>query len=153
MSKDTIYYSSPAGTIEITSEDNKIASIYFTDIDKHTPGKGTPALQETVKQLSEYFAGKRQGFDIELHPSGTDFQRKVWQELMRIPYGTTISYTQLAQKTGNDKAVRAVANAVAANKLAVIIPCHRIIGKNGSLTGYKWGIERKKRLLEHEKGK
>ncbi len=153
MSKDTIYYNSPAGTIEITSEDDKIASISFIDIDKYAPGKGTPALQETVKQLSEYFAGKRKGFDIELHSSGTDFQRKVWQELMRIPYGTTISYTQLAQQTGNVKAVRAVANAVAANNLAHIIPCHRIIGKNGSLTGYKWGIERKKRLLEHEKGK
>lgn len=152
MSKDTIYYNSPAGIIEITSEDDKIASISFTDIDKHAPAKETPALKEAVKQLSEYFTGKRKGFDIELYPSGTDFQRKIWQELMKIPYGTTISYSQLAQKIGNKKAVRAVANAVAANNLAVIIPCHRIIGKNGSLTGYKWGIEKKKRLLEHEKG-
>lgn len=139
--------------IEITSTGDRITSISFTDADKHTSNKETPIPREALKQLDEYFAGKRKEFDLGLYMGGTDFQRRVWNELIKVPYGTTISYSQLAQNVGNKKAVRAVANAVAANNLAVIIPCHRIIGKDGSLTGYKWGIERKKRLLEHEKGK
>lgn len=153
MSKDTIYYNSPAGIIEITATGDKITSISFTDAGKHTSGKETPILKEAIKQLYEYFAGTRKEFDIGLDMNGTDFQREVWYELMQIPYGTTVSYSQLAQRIGNNKAVRAVANAVAANKLAIIVPCHRIIGKDGGLTGYKWGIERKKQLLEHKKGK
>lgn len=107
-------------------------------------------LKEAAKQIDEYFAGKRKQFTLSLDPSGTPFQKKVWHALSDIPYGKTISYLSLARKLGDPKAIRAVAAANGKNPLWVIIPCHRVIGSDGSLTGYAGGLWRKQWLLEHE---
>lgn len=152
MSSITVYYNSPIGEMEITAAEGQITSMSFVDTVNNTVRKPSPVLKEIIKQLDEYFAGGRKAFDIDMYTQGTDFQLRVWHELLKIPYGTVISYSELAQKLDNKDAVRAVASAVAANKLAILIPCHRVIGKGGALTGYRWGLERKKRLLEHEKG-
>ena len=107
-------------------------------------------LKEAVLQLQEYFNGKRTEFSLQINPSGTDFQLKVWQELLNIPYGKTYSYLELSKKLGDVKAIRAVASANGKNPLWIVIPCHRVIGTDGSLTGYAGGLWRKKWLLEHE---
>jgi methylated-DNA-[protein]-cysteine S-methyltransferase len=107
-------------------------------------------IVETMKQLDAYFANERKIFDIPLLMVGTDFQKSVWQGLMKIPYGTTASYLELSKKIGNEKAVRAVASANGANAISIMIPCHRIIGSDGSLTGYAGGLPTKKKLLELE---
>ena len=104
-----------------------------------------------IKETGEYFAGTRTSFSVNLAPEGSDFQRTVWQELLKIPYGTTITYKELASALDRPDSVRAVANASGANKISVIIPCHRVIGSNGSLTGYNGGLERKSWLLDHER--
>ncbi len=109
-------------------------------------------LLETFSQLEEYFNKKRKEFSIPLNPDGTEFQKKVWNELLKVPYGKTISYEQLAERVGNLKSIRAVGKANGANPIPVIIPCHRVIGKNGSLVGYSAGLEIKKKLLNLEKG-
>jgi len=113
--------------------------------------KETPILENLKNELSEYFAGKRQQFTVPLIFAGTEFQKKVWNELLKIPYGKTISYKQEAINMGHEKAVRAVANANGCNKISIIVPCHRVIGSDGSLTGYASGVERKQWLLNHEK--
>ena len=107
-------------------------------------------MEDAIIQLQEYFEGKRKQFTIRLNPQGTNFQKKVWQKLLEIPFGTTISYQQLSNQLGDSKAIRAVANANSKNPLWIIIPCHRVIGSDGSLTGYAGGLWRKKWLLEHE---
>lgn len=109
-----------------------------------------PVLLETKRQLEEYFAGKRQTFDLPLVPKGTTFQREVWQALLRIPYGETTTYGALAVAIGRPKAARAVGMALNKNPIPIIIPCHRVVGSNGSLTGFAWGIEAKKYLLDLE---
>ena len=106
---------------------------------------------ETRRQLEEYFAGNRKAFSIPLHPVGTDFQLKVWKALLNIPYGATRSYKQIATGIGYPDAVRAVAGAIGANGISILIPCHRVIGSNRSLTGYAGGLEAKRMLLEIEK--
>jgi len=108
-------------------------------------------LKDCIRQLDEYFKGKRMTFDLPLIISGTDFQKKVWNELKKIPFGKTASYKDIALKAGNVKAVRAAGNANNKNKIAVIIPCHRVIGSDGKLSGYAGGVKRKKWLLEHER--
>lgn len=108
------------------------------------------ALEDAVYQLKEYFAGERTTFDLKLVPEGTDFQKKVWQALQNIPFGKTMSYLELSRKLGDEKAIRAVASANGKNPLWIVVPCHRVIGSDGSLTGYAGGIWRKKWLLEHE---
>ena len=110
----------------------------------------TPILEETRKQLDEYFNRKRQTFDVPLLMVGTDFQKQVWQELIDIAYGTTCSYLELSKNIGNEKAVRAVASANGANAISIMIPCHRIIGSDGSLVGYAGGLPVKKKLLQLE---
>ncbi|ROL66540.1 methylated-DNA--[protein]-cysteine S-methyltransferase [Pseudomonas vranovensis] len=107
-------------------------------------------LDDVARQLDEYFARKRETFEVRVAPRGTPFQREVWQALQRIPYGTTCSYGELAQAIGNPRSVRAVGTANGANPIAIIIPCHRVIGSNGTLTGFAGGIERKQILLELE---
>ncbi|HEX8269400.1 MAG TPA: methylated-DNA--[protein]-cysteine S-methyltransferase [Flavobacterium sp.] len=107
-------------------------------------------LQKAVSEINEYFAGVRNQFTFKLNPSGTDFQKKVWDELLRIPFGTTTSYLALSKKLGDVKAIRAVASANGKNPLWIVVPCHRVIGTDGSLTGYAGGLWRKKWLLEHE---
>jgi methylated-DNA-[protein]-cysteine S-methyltransferase len=112
--------------------------------------ESTEVIEETIKQMNEYFAGKRKGFDIPLLMVGTDFQKSVWEGLIQIPYGTTASYLELSRNIGNEKAVRAVASANGANAISIMIPCHRIIGSNGDLVGYAGGLPVKKQLLELE---
>lgn len=113
--------------------------------------KTIPAhLQECVDQLQDYFEGKRKSFHIKLNPIGTFFQKKVWNELLNIPHSKTLSYLTLARKLGDAKAIRAVANANGKNPLWIVIPCHRVIGTDGSLTGYAGGLHRKEWLLNHE---
>jgi methylated-DNA-[protein]-cysteine S-methyltransferase len=107
-------------------------------------------LQEAVSQLQDYFSGKRNYFSFKLNPKGTDFQQKVWQELLKIPFGKTISYLDLAKKLGDAKVIRAAASANGKNPLWIVVPCHRVVGTDGSLTGYAGGLWRKKWLLEHE---
>ena len=107
-------------------------------------------LKQTAQELDEYFEGKRENFDIPLLMVGSDFQKSVWQALLEVPYGETSSYKNQAKMIGNEKAVRAVANANGANAISIIIPCHRIIGSDGTLTGYAGGLELKQRLLEIE---
>lgn len=110
-------------------------------------------LRILQNQIDEFFSGKRKEFDIPLFPNGTEFQKKVWDAMLKIPYGKTVSYSDIAKSIGNPKAVRAVANAIGANKIAIIIPCHRVIGTDGTLTGYGGGLDRKKYLLNIEKNR
>lgn len=146
---ETCFIQSPLGTTKIKGDANGVAVISILqegEISKKIPKE----LKEAVAQLNEYFEGKRQNFDFKLNPQGTEFQQKVWQELLQIPYGKTMSYLELSKKLGDVKAIRAVASANGKNPLWIVIPCHRVIGTNGSLTGYAGGLWRKKWLLEHE---
>lgn len=148
-------YSSPVGYINIKITDNHLAELLFSDQRKLTGDKKLSAgeikiLKDCIKQLDEYFLGKRKTFDLPLKQTGTDFQQKVWNELLKIPYGKTISYLELSQRLGDIKAIRAAASANGKNKLSIIVPCHRVIGSDGSLVGYGGGLPRKKWLLNHE---
>lgn len=134
-----------------------IQALEFVDLDKETlqpeaSSKKAPLVQKLQNQLNEYFSGERQSFDLPFDLQGTEFQIKVWNLLQTIPFGTTISYTQLSDLYGERKAIRAIASANARNKIAILIPCHRLIGSDGSLSGYAWGLERKRKLLELEGG-
>lgn len=148
-------YSSPVGYIDIKITDNHIAELLFSDQQKSPGDEKLSAgeikiLKECIKQLDEYFLGKRKTFNLPLQQSGTGFQQKVWNELLKIPYGKTISYLKLSQRLGDIKAIRAVASANGKNKLSIVVPCHRVIGSDGSLVGYGGGLPRKKWLLDHE---
>jgi methylated-DNA-[protein]-cysteine S-methyltransferase len=146
---ETCYIETPVGTAKIVGDENGIAVISI--LEEGTISEVIPTiLQEAVTQLEDYFQGKRTNFTFKLNPKGTDFQQKVWQELLNIPYGKTMSYLDLSKKLGDVKAIRAVASANGKNPLWVIVPCHRVIGTDGSLTGYAGGLWRKKWLLEHE---
>jgi methylated-DNA-[protein]-cysteine S-methyltransferase len=140
------------GNIYIAADEKGLTSLSFVKLD--IPVIKTPEgiLKQAVKELEEYFLGKRQTFNVPLNPKGTEFQMKVWKELARIPYGETISYEELAKRIKNPKAVRAVGAANGKNPLWLIVPCHRVIGKNGSLTGYAGGLSVKKKLLSLESG-
>lgn len=122
----------------------------LTDIDSRIRGNDTEIIEETKQQLAQYFEGERTEFDLPIRTIGTDFQKEVWIALQQIPFGETRSYLQLSQELGNPKAIRAVAAANGANALSIVIPCHRIIGSNGELTGYAGGLNAKKKLLELE---
>ena len=146
----TCFINSPLGITKIVGDVNGIAEIAI--LSEGNLSKTIPLeLQEAAAQLSDYFDGKRQDFNLKLNPKGTDFQQKVWQELLQIPFGKTISYLDLSKKLGDVKAIRAVASANGKNPLWIVVPCHRVIGTDGSLTGYAGGLWRKKWLLEHEK--
>lgn len=145
----TAYIQSPIGIAEIRGDISGVSSISF--IDQGERSLTIPVqLQECVDQLQEYFNGQRNYFDFKINPQGTNFQQKVWQELLNIPFGKTISYLDLSKKLGDTKAIRAVASANGKNPLCIVIPCHRVIGTDGSLTGYAGGLWRKKWLLAHE---
>jgi AraC family transcriptional regulator of adaptative response/methylated-DNA-[protein]-cysteine methyltransferase len=133
--------------INIQTEINKLSILFKTGL----KSGGNKHLRALKKQLKEYFKGTRKEFTLTLIPPGTEFQQAVWQALGKIPYGTTISYLEQAKLLNNQAAVRAVANSVASNRIAIIIPCHRVIGSDGSLTGYGGGLEKKQWLIEHEK--
>ena len=148
----TVYYTSPIGTILLQAEDEQLTVVSFRDdVSITEPGITTsPVLQETMKQLDEYFAGTRKQFDLELYPSGTAFQQKVWDQLIKIPYAETVTYLHMAKRLGNVKSIRAAASANGKNPIGIIIPCHRVVGADGKLTGYAGGLHRKQWLLEHE---
>jgi methylated-DNA-[protein]-cysteine S-methyltransferase len=150
---DIYYYQSPLGVLKIEAEEHVITGIRFVDSspsnDKDAPNH--PVIQEACYQLDEYFAGKREIFELPLSPQGTSFQQKVWKNLQEISYGETISYAQLAQAIDNPKAYRAVGSANGKNPIAIVIPCHRVIETNGKLGGYAYGVDIKKQLLEIEK--
>ncbi len=140
----------PLGITEIQGDENGISKIYIRDENDEITSKIPSELEKAAIQLQEYFEGKRTHFTFLLHPSGTEFQKKVWQELLNIPFGKTCSYLELSKKLGDVKAIRAVAAANGKNPLWIVVPCHRVIGADGSLTGYAGGLWRKKWLLEHE---
>ncbi len=152
----TTYYKTPIGIAEIVGNDDGVQSISVMDDDKDLSTSleitnGIPeCLQDCITQLEEYFSGERTEFDLKLNPQGTDFQKKVWKELLNIPFGKTRTYLEQTKKIGDPKAIRAVASANGKNPLWIVVPCHRVIGSDGSLTGYAGGIWRKKWLLEHE---
>ncbi|WP_457610080.1 methylated-DNA--[protein]-cysteine S-methyltransferase [Lutibacter sp.] len=149
-SNQVTYYKTPIGTAKIEGDKNGIKSITVIDEIIETPFKIPNFLQNCVEQLDEYFNGNRTEFNLKLNPQGTDFQKRVWKELLNVPYGKTRSYLEQSKKLGDVKAIRAVASANGKNPIWIVIPCHRIIGSNGSLTGYAGGLWRKKWLLAHE---
>ena len=148
----TVHYASPLGVLQLQEEDGKLSAALFMNESsvQETETTGSAVLHETILQLDEYFAGKRKAFNLTLNPSGTGFQQKVWQQLLQIPYAETITYLHLAKRLGNVKSIRAAASANGKNPLAIIIPCHRVVGADGKLTGYAGGLHRKQWLLEHE---
>ena len=146
---ETAFIKTPLGTAKITGDEQGIASISI--LEEGTITKKIPKdLKEAANQLQDYFNGKRTSFDFKLNPQGTEFQQKVWQALLDIPFGKTVSYMDITKKLGNVKAIRAVASANGKNPLWIVVPCHRVIGTDSSLTGYAGGLWRKKWLLEHE---
>ena len=146
---ETAYIKTPLGIATIIGDENGISVISVAD--EGEVSNTIPAvLQEAVLQLNDYFEGKRTDFDFKLNPKGTEFQQKVWKGLLEIPFGKTCSYMDLSKKLGDVKAIRAVASANGKNPLWIVVPCHRVIGTDGSLTGYAGGLWRKKWLLEHE---
>jgi len=145
-------YLSPVGVLEIHSDGKSITSILFLEDDKLEPSQlhSDEIIAECIKQLDEYFNGIRIAFNIPLNPSGTEFQKKVWDRVIEIAYGETDSYGAIATSIGDPKLNRAVGLANGANPIPIIIPCHRVIGSDGSLTGYAGGLDRKRWLLNHE---
>ena len=150
---------SPVGDITLVADEENLCAIYwqnqkpdsrkFPDLEKNDKSR---VLRSAALQLSSYFMGRTQKFDIPLRPVGTDFQEKVWRALRSIKYGKTVSYGEIARKIGNPKAVRAVGAAIGKNPLSIIVPCHRVIGSNGKLTGFAGGLETKEFLLNMERG-
>lgn len=148
---ETVYINSPLGITKIVGDEDGVAVISVSDVGTNEVSKEIPVvLQEAVSQLEEYFDKKRTDFTFKLNPKGTEFQQKVWKSLLEIPYGKTVSYMEQTKKLGDIKAIRAVASANGKNPLWIVVPCHRVIGTNGSLTGYAGGLSRKKWLIEHE---
>lgn len=150
---------SPVGTLRLATDGEHLTGVYFTE-HRHAPqdlgaeveeSAAPPVLREAVGQLREYFAGTRTGFRLPLSAPGTDFQQRVWQALARIPYGTTWSYARLAVEVGSPGAARAVGLANGRNPISIVVPCHRVVGASGAITGYGGGVERKQVLLDLER--
>lgn len=145
------FIQTPLGITVIKGNEGGVTAILVLNGDATPPSSHVPnSLKPAVDQLQEYFAGTRTAFQLKLNPQGTDFQKSVWRELVNIPYGKTISYLELSRRLGDVKAIRAVAAANGQNPFWIVVPCHRVIGRDGSLTGYAGGLWRKKWLLEHE---
>lgn len=143
------YFDSPLGTIELFATEKGISSLYFVSEKKNGQSENS-ILSKGIKQLNEYFGKKRKEFTLPLDLRGTEFQKKVWNELLKIPFGKTVSYLHIAKKIGDENSTRAVGNANGKNPVSIIVPCHRVIGADGNLIGYGGGIEKKKWLLEFE---
>ena len=143
------YYASPIGDIEITSLGHKITGVRFLTSARRE-AKVSPVIEQCITELEEYFLSGRKFFNVDFQISGSVFQTKVWNELVTIPYGKTMSYLELALRIGDINSVRAVGLANGENPIAVLIPCHRVLGKNGDLVGYGGGLDKKIWLLEHE---
>lgn len=146
---ETAHIKTPLGIAKIMGDENGISVISVSD-EGEVSAAIPDILQEVVLQLKDYFEGNRTDFTFKMNPSGTEFQQKVWKELLEIPFGKTMSYLEFSKKLGDIKAIRAVASANGKNPLWIVVPCHRVIGTDGSLTGYAGGLWRKKWLLEHE---
>lgn len=147
------YLKSPVGTLRLAASETGLTHVLFAREAGRADAaesSDSPLLARTVRQLEEYFDGERREFDLPLAPEGTPFQLETWRALREIPYGTTISYGELARRLGKPRAVRAVGAANGRNPLSIIVPCHRVIGADGTLTGYGGGLEVKRRLLELE---
>lgn len=145
------YLSTPLGRLRIEDDGEAVTVIHFEDNDKDLQPEQTGKwVSIAATQLSAYFEGKRQTFDFPFHQKGTDFQQRVWNQLKKISTGTTISYIELARQLHDEKCIRAAASANGKNKLAIVVPCHRVIGASGKLVGYAGGLWRKQWLLEHE---
>lgn len=155
---ETCIINSPLGFTKIVGDEDGIAAVTVLNDIKCSEEKSIEKitdiipveLEDCVIQLNEYFEGNRTKFDLKLNPQGTDFEKKLWKELEKIPYGKTVSYLDLSKQLGNIKAIRAVASANGKNPIWIIVPCHRVIGNDASLTGYAGGLHRKKWLLDHE---
>lgn len=144
------FIATPIGTLEIKGTHEGICSVLFVDDEISVSEEIPEVLQASANQISEYFDKKRTHFELPLIPTGTAFQKKVWTQLQTIPFGKTASYQQMANDLGDPKVIRAAASANGKNPIAIIIPCHRVVGSDGSLTGYAGGLHRKKWLLSHE---
>ena len=146
---------SPVGALLLEGDESGLTSLRFVDGDRRLTPSGMLAglgpLEEAAAQLAAYFAGERRDFEIAIHPTGTPFQLRVWSEVRRIPYGTNISYAELALRIDHPRAVRAVGAANGANPIPIIVPCHRVIGSSGELTGYAGGLGIKRRLIALER--
>ncbi len=151
IEKNVSHFKTKIGWLEISGSDDGIHGIFFIDepAEKITD-RTHPLLSVCQQQLAEYFRGKRKKFDLKLAPEGTEFQRRVWRELSKIPYGVTVAYRDIAVALGNKNNVRAVGNANGKNPVSIVVPCHRVIGSNGKLIGYGGGLWRKEWLLRHE---
>ena len=151
MKKYISYLKSPIGQIKITADDNAVNSILFVfDDTEIEPENSNNIIEKCKQQLKEYFTGKRKEFDVEIRQEGTEFQQKIWSELIKIPYGKTVSYNDIAKKVGGRNMMRAVGAANGKNQISIIVPCHRVIGSDGKLIGYAGGMWRKEWLLKHE---
>ena len=154
MKEYTTYYQSEIGWLEIIGTHESIKVINFIEPEERDSNLADveipQVLTDGVTQLDEYFKGKRQVFSLKLAPEGTEFQQMVWHQLLEVPFGTTMSYLDIARAIGNEKAVRAVGAANGQNPIVIVVPCHRIVGSNGKLTGYGGGLWRKEWLLNHE---
>ena len=155
--EDYFYYQSPIGLIRMGETGGFLTRADFVEkspesryFQSGSVSNSSTLLKDTCRQLEEYFEGRRKKFDLALKPLGTDFQRSAWESLLSIPYGETRSYLQQAESIRNPKAIRAIGKANSHNPIPIIIPCHRVIGKNGCLTGYAGGLDRKKQLLALE---
>lgn len=154
----TIYFDSPLGIVKISGEDTGVSMIACTDVPSaddqlnRSPDTKVPEpVRLAAEQIQAYLTGERQTFDFLINPAGTAFQQTVWRALLDVPFGTTVSYLTLTRRIGDEKAIRAVASANGRNPLWIVVPCHRVVGSDGSLTGYAGGLWRKKWLLEHER--
>ena len=144
------YLDSPLGSLLLQGDADGIQKLGVVE-DPQDPSAEIPAeLQSAAQQIHEYFQGQRSSFDLKLNPQGTSFQKQVWTQLAEIPFGKTATYMDMAKRLGDPKSIRAAASANGKNPIMIIIPCHRVIGSDGSLTGYAGGLWRKKWLLEHE---
>ncbi len=147
------YYKSPLGIVKITSDEQFVTELCFTEENTAIVNNNAThplPLTQCLQQLHEFFEGKRNHFTIPVKQAGTAFQQKVWNELVTIPFGKTVSYLQLSKQLGNAKAIRAVAASNGKNKISILVPCHRVVGSDQSLVGYAWGNWRKQWLLQHE---
>lgn len=144
------YLLSPLGLIKIVGQDDSVVSVEFVS-HKDEDEVISPVVKEAILQLEEYFEGKRTTFELKLQLQGTEFQKRVWNELIKVPFGSVISYRELAKKVGKPQGARAVGNAVGKNPAVIIVPCHRVVKSDGTLGGYSAGIHKKMWLLEHEK--
>lgn len=145
------YYESKIGPLEISGTEKGVTGLRFVRRSAKSDSSLPAVIKEALEQLDEYFAGKRKDFSIKLILEGTDFQKKVWKHLRKIPYSSTVSYKDIARAIGNEKAVRAVGGANGSNNIVIVVPCHRVIAYDGKLGGFGGGLWRKEWLLKHEK--